>query len=94
MNRDYGSNYDHELVDCVYEEIDCSIFDISFLIEFLPFHPHNPIQDCLDQLFDIHSLEFDYSTPIECSSALCNTKLHLENYLDYDNWSKQSWMGL
>ena len=46
MSRDYGNNYDPRLVDCVDEEIDCSIFDISFLIEFAPFDPCNPIQDC------------------------------------------------
>ena len=60
MSRDYGNNYDPKLVDCVYEEIECSIFDIFFLIEFLPFYPHNPILDCLDQLFDIHSLKQTY----------------------------------
>ena len=57
MSRDYGNNYDPKMVDRVYEEFDCSIFDIFFLIEFLTFYPHNPIQDCLDQLFDIHSLK-------------------------------------
>ena len=60
MSRDYGNNYDHELVECVYEVLDCPTFDIFFLIEFLTFCPHNPTQDCLDQLFDIHSLKQTY----------------------------------